>query len=162
MSEFRSRKYEDKRMFRRFLLMVPAAVFLSAMSFSAVAKATDDDASWREVKMELAEAGKAVRDYSIEQREEAIETVSSALASIDNRIAVLEARIDSKAVEMSAAAQAHSRAAIRELRTKREQVAEWYGGLKHGSAEAWDEVKTGFSKAYEDLRASLNQVEKES
>lgn len=149
-------------MFRRILLMAPVAVFVTATSFSVAAKATDDDASWREVKMELAEAGKAIRDYSVEQREEAIETVSSALASIDNRIAVLEARIDNKAVEMSAAAQARARAAVRELRKNRAIVAEWYGGLKHGSAEAWEEVKTGFSKAYDDLRASLNQAEKES
>lgn len=149
-------------MVKRILLMAPVAVLLSAATFSAAAKATDEDASWREVKMELAEAGKAVREYSVEQREKAIETVSSALASIDDRIAVLEARIDEKAVNMSAAAQVRARAAVRELRKNREKVAEWYGGLKHGSAEAWEEVKTGFSKAYNDLRASLNRAEKES
>ena len=39
-------------------------------------------------------------------------------------------------------------AALRELRRQRNRVAEWYGGMEHGSAGAWNNVKRGFVTAY--------------
>ena len=149
-------------MLRRIFLTAPIAIFISAMALPAAAKSSDDGATFAEVEKEIAQAGKAVRDYSVAQRDEAIEVIESALESIDNRIAMIEQRIDDKTVELSVEARTHARAAVRDLRAKREQVAEWYGGLKHGSAEAWEEIKRGFSKAYDDLRTSLSKAEKQS
>jgi len=40
------------------------------------------------------------------------------------------------------------------------KAAEWYGGLKHSSAESWEQVKTGFVKSYEVLKESFAKARK--
>ena len=38
--------------------------------------------------------------------------------------------------------------ALRALVKQREEMAEWYGGMKHSSSQAWGEVREGFIGAY--------------
>lgn len=51
--------------------------------------------------------------------------------------------------------------ALRELRQQRNRVAEWYGGMEHGSAHAWEQVKRGFVTAYGELNSALGKAAKE-
>jgi hypothetical protein len=44
------------------------------------------------------------------------------------------------------------------LRKDRNDVAEWYDGLKHGSSQAWEDVKTGFSKSSQDLQDAFKKA----
>ena len=37
-------------------------------------------------------------------------------------------------------------------------LAEWYGGIKHSSDNAWDTVKQGFADAYRTLSESLAEA----
>ena len=50
---------------------------------------------------------------------------------------------------------------MKALRKKRNALSEWYGGLKHSSAKAWDQVKNGFLMGYESLTASFDKAQKE-
>jgi hypothetical protein len=44
------------------------------------------------------------------------------------------------------------------LRKDRNKVAEWYGGLKHGSSQGWEDVKSGFSKSSQDLHDAFKKA----
>src|SRR5260221_336005 len=87
-------------------LALGALLAVSPLSFSAEAPAT----TAKDVSRKAGETGRAIKDYTVEQRDEA---------------------------------------------------AEWYGGLKHSSAESWEQVKAGFVKSYEVLRQSFAKARKE-
>jgi hypothetical protein len=52
-------------------------------------------------------------------------------------------------------------AALTALRKQRNQIAEWYGGLKHSSSNAWDDVKKGFLRSYQELRDAFDKAQSE-
>ena len=51
-------------------------------------------------------------------------------------------------------------AALKTLRQQRAELSEWYGGMKHSSGDAWDEVKAGFVDAYEALGKAFSDATK--
>jgi Skp family chaperone for outer membrane proteins len=117
-----------------------------------------DDAgktSAKDVGRKVEDTGKAVGSYTIAQRDQAIKSAQAALAEIDARLRRMERKVDAEWDKMDAAARKRARATLNALHKERDEVAEWYGGLKHSSAEAWDEVKVGFVKSYEGLKRSL-------
>lgn len=117
--------------------------------------------SAEEVKSEVADAAEAIKEYTVEQRDQAIAKMESILKDLDDRIDKLENRIDENWDQMTSAARREARTTLRELRKQRNEVAEWYGGLKHSSADAWEKLKKGFSDAYDALADAWTQAEKE-
>ena len=61
---------------------------------------------------------------------------------------------------MSKASREKSQQTLQELRKKRNDLAEWYGGMKQSSAEAWGEVKQGFIKSYHTLSEAFDKASK--
>jgi hypothetical protein len=45
-----------------------------------------------------------------------------------------------------------------DLRKRRNQLAEWYGGMRHSSVDAWGEVKSGFVTSYHDLADAMRNA----
>jgi hypothetical protein len=121
----------------------------------------DDKATAKDVGKKVDDAGKAIGSYTIAQRNQAIKSAQTALADLDARMRRMERKIDAGWDTMDAAARKKARATLSALHKERDEVAEWYGGLKHGSAEAWDEVKGGFVKSYEGLKQSFAKAAKE-
>jgi hypothetical protein len=111
-----------------------------------------------EVRKEVDEAVDAIRDYSLERRDDAVARARRAADQFDRDIDEMQAQADARWERMSDAARARSRAAIADLRQRRLQLAEWTGGMRHGSAAAWSEVKTGFVKSYHDLAEALEKA----
>lgn len=137
---------------------------LSAIGFILALSATQLPAgqtSAKEVKSEVADAVEAIKAYTVDQRDQAITKIKSVLNDLDGRIDKLETRIDDNWDQMSAAARREARTTLRGLRKQRNEVAEWYGGLKHSSTDAWEELKKGFSDAYGALADAWDQAEKE-
>lgn len=62
---------------------------------------------------------------------------------------------------MDQAARQKMAATLTALRKQRNETAEWYGGLKHSSGNAWEDVKTGFLKRYEDLPDTFQKARSE-
>ena len=62
---------------------------------------------------------------------------------------------------MDAAAREKARARLKELRSQRTQVAEWYGSLKSSSGDAWEHMKEGFSDAYTALHDAWEKAAKD-
>jgi hypothetical protein len=113
------------------------------------------------IKHDVAETVQAIKNYSAEQKDEAVKSAREALDGLDARIDRMQAQLDKKGNRMSQAAHKRARATMEALRKERTEAAEWYGGLKHGSAAAWEEVKGGFLKSYQTLRDAVGNAEKQ-
>jgi len=97
----------------------------------------------------------ALNGYSATQREAAVAKAKTTLQAIDARIEQLEAQANDQWDQLSQSAREKRQATLRALREQRNRVAEWYGGMKHSSASAWDDVKDGFIGAYGILNRSF-------
>ena len=71
----------------------------------------------------------------------------------------MENRIEKEWDQMDQAARLKARSTSASLRKQRNELAEWYGGLKYSSAEAWGQVKNGFLKSYEALSKAFGKAE---
>jgi len=83
------------------------------------------------------------------------------LENLDQRIDALETRMLDQWDEMDQATRSRMRASLQALREQRTHVAEWYGSLKSSSADAWGQIKQGFSEAYRTLGEDWQKSETE-
>ena len=122
--------------------------------------ATDKTATMK-IKEEGTDVARTIKNYTVKQRDEAVRKAKEAFADLDTRIDHMESRFDKRWNQMDESARKKARATMHSLRKQRTEVAEWYGSLKHSSSAAWKDVKTGFSKSYEDLKATFMKAERE-
>jgi len=115
----------------------------------------------KKMMTEVREASEMIKKYSVEQRDEAVQSMKSTLGKIDKRIDETESSLNRNWSRMTQSARKQKQKSIRALKKKRNEVAEWYGGLKHGSANAWDDIKKGFSDAYIGLGKALKKAERD-
>ena len=106
------------------------------------------------------DVSKAIKGYTVTQRDEAVKSAKAAMDELDASIRRLERKTASEWDKMDEAARRKARATLDALHRQRNELSEWYGGLKHSSAEAWDEVKNGFSKSYDTLRGAFGKARK--
>jgi small-conductance mechanosensitive channel len=135
-----------------------AQIVLSPLAIAAEPESSKVTA--KDVSKKADDTARAVGKYTIQQRDEAIKSAKAALDDVDARLRRLDRKLDREWDQMDQTARKNARAAQRALRQERDEVAEWYGGLKHSSAESWDEVKAGFVSSYEKLKASFAKARK--
>ena len=145
---------------RRFVFPALAAL-LAASALSFAAEPSSNKTTAKDLSRKAGETGRAMKDYTVAQRDEAIKQAKVALDDADARIRRMERKLDNEWDKMDQGARKRSRAALNALRRERGELAEWYGGLKHSSAESWEQVKTGFVKSYEVLKESFSRARKE-
>ena len=142
-------------------LVVVSIALLAIPSVSLADQTAEEKTTKEEAKQEIREAFAAVKNYTADQRDEAVKKIKVALESIDNQIESMENRIGKKWDQMDQAARREARSTLASLRKQRNELAEWYGGLKYSSAEAWGHVKNGFLKSYEALSKAFGKAESE-
>jgi hypothetical protein len=125
------------------------------------ARAAADNTTVAEINQQTRELLKSLKDYTVGQRDEAIQKTKAALDNLDNRINLLEADIVENWDNMDRAAREQSRVSMKALRDQRNQVAEWYGSMKSSSSGAWEQMKSGFSSAYSALHGAWQKAENE-
>jgi hypothetical protein len=130
------------------------------MVFASETKNADKTTS-KDVKQETMEALQAIKSYSIEQRDRAVDEANQVMKDLDARIERAQAGIEKKWDQMDQAAREKANDTLKALRAQRNELSEWYGGLKHSSASAWDHVKEGFAEGYESLAIAFDKAEKE-
>ena len=143
-----------------------SALLLSALALLATTASFADDqnndqTTASEIKKNAAQTYKSLKDYSVQQRDKAVAEAKEELGKLDQHIAEMQRNLDEHWQDMSAAARKQTRESLALLRQKREEAAEWYGGLKHSSGEAWEEVKKGFSDSYDRLEQAVKKAAKE-
>ena len=121
----------------------------------------DDKTTSKDVKMETMEAIQTIKSYSVNQRDKAIKQGKDLLDDMDARIDHMQSLVEKKWNEMNQASREKLNESLTALRKKRNELSEWYGGLKHSSANAWDHVKDGFVEGYESLADAFDKAEKE-
>ena len=140
-------------------LALGALLTVSALSLPADTSGNKTTA--KDVSRNVDETGRAIKNYTVAQRDEAIGKAKAALDDLDVRIGRMERKLDNEWDRMDQAARKKTRATLNALRRQRNEAAEWYGGLKHSSAEAWEQVKAGFVQSYEVLKESFTKAGKE-
>ena len=143
------------------LLVFVSIVFLAVPSVSQADRTTEEKTTKKEVKREIKEAFDAVENYTADQRDEAVKKIKVALQKIDSQIERMENRIGKKWDQMDQVARQKARSTLASLRKQRNELSEWYGGLKYSSAEAWGHVKIGFLNSYKALAKSFGKAESE-
>lgn len=142
-------------------LVFITAVFFAMGSVSFAAQTSTNETGTKDVKEKVTEAARAIEKYSVDQRDEAVKKAKAALDDLDVRIDSVESQLNKKWDQMDQSARMKARAALAALRKQRNEVGEWYGGLKHGSSNAWEDVKKGFLKSYQGLRDTFDKVRSE-
>ena len=143
------------------VLVFLSIAFLAIPAFSLAGQTAEEGTPTEEVKQEIKEAFEAVKNYTADQRDEAVKKIKVTLEKIDGQIEVMEDHIGKKWDRMDQAARQKAKTTIASLRKQRNELAEWYGGLKYSSAEAWGQVRNGFLKSYEALSKAFGKAEKE-
>lgn len=113
------------------------------------------------VAKETKEAIAAIKDYTVEQKDKAVEKAEEMINDIDGRIDVLQDKMNAGWDDMHQSTKEKYNSTLKNLRRQRNNLAEWYGSMKHSSKDAWQEVKTGFSKSYDTLVRSWQKAEDE-
>ena len=142
---------------RKILRAGAVALAFAAMPLLSIANET----SAKDVGKKFNEAGTAIKDYSVEQRDEAVKSAKAALDDLDAKINRLAADIDAQWDKLDASARKKAYESMDRLRRERNDAAEWLGALKHSSKEAWGDVKNGFSKSYDTLASSFAKAKEE-
>jgi len=138
------------------ILFVTATLCLLPMSFT---QASNGNTTIQDVKQETQDLITKLKGYTAEQRDEAVKQTEQALQKLDNRIDALETRIYNGWEKMDKAARDDAQASLKELRKQRIVLAEWYGSLKNSSASIWEQMKKGFSDAYQAVVDAWAKVE---
>ena len=144
----------------RLILTFVAVMTLCFMPL-VQAQSGKDAATAQAVKKETKELIKTLQQYTVEQRDQAVKKADQALKKVDGRIDALESRVDNNWDQMTQAARQKTRANLKALRQQRNELAEWYGGFKNSSVGAWEQMKKGFSDAYQAMSASWEKAKRE-
>jgi len=155
-----------QKIFRSAMMIAAIAMFgissgCSPESSNDQTITSTDQTTMKEVKQEMQDVIQVIKAYSIDQRDKAVKEIKAALDKLDNRIDALETRIDNKWDKMDETAREKAQATLKALRKQRTQLAEWYDSLKSSSADAWEDIKKGFSDAYSLLNDTCEKAEAE-
>lgn len=137
------------------------ALVLGLAPVAPAAQGSGDKTTMEDLKKEMGDAAQALRNFSADQRDEAMRKVKPVLDDLDARIQQLEAQLRETWGQMDEGARKRGADALEALRRQRNTVAEWYGALQHSSADAWEKTKKGFSDAYDTLKGTWEKARKD-
>lgn len=144
------------RNLKNFIYTLTLSLALAAPSQAALSP--EDKTSIKEVKQETRELIKSIKSYSADQRDAAIQEIEIAIVKLDNRIESLENRIDSQWDSMTQPAREKARASLDALQQQRRELTTWYADLKDSSADAWANIRNGFSEVYRDINKAWEKA----
>ena len=108
----------------------------------------------KDVGQKAAETGEAIRDYSMEKKDEAVAHAKRLAADLDARIKELEAQASKQTGEAKTKAQAQ----LKDLRAKRAEASRKLADLSRATQASWDRAKEGFANAYRDLATAYDRA----
>lgn len=127
------------------IAMLSLALFLTDLSTPRADEAADD------LGTELRQTWEALKDYTIEQKNELV-------ADNEDLLNALDARIDqarAAAAEASGDAKERWNDTVADLSVYREEAAERFEALQDSSAEAWEDGKRSLSETLDSLQRRL-------
>lgn len=140
-----------------------SAVLLFCLSGALAVESEDagqeTPANLEQVQADWGVAIESLKDYSVVQRDAAVAEAGEVLEQMDEQLEVLERKTAEEWEGLSEEARETRLGVMRELEKQRAELAEWYGGMKHSSAEAWTSVQDGFIAAYKTMTEAWQEAE---
>ncbi len=131
----------------RLLILALSIVLMAPVP--ALAQTTGKD-----VKQKTGEAADAIRDYTVERKDQAVAQARKLSSDLEGRIKQLERKASRATGEAKTAAQKQ----VDELKDKREQTKKKLAEMKDASGASWDAAKQGFVDAYRDLHQAYERA----
>lgn len=138
--------------------VLAAGFFVAHVSVADPVSTTNKADTPQNPGQKVSEAVDSIRDYSARQRDDAVQQAKTALGDLDAKISDMEKQMDEKWGQMDQSAREEARATLDDLRKKRAETAEWFGGLKYSSTRAWEEVRNGFVRSFKGLRDGFDKA----
>ena len=108
----------------------------------------------KDVGQKASETGQAIRDYSVEKKDEAVAHAKKITADLEAKIKDLEAQ----AAKQTGEVKAKSQAQLKELKAKRAKASRKAGELGRATKASWEKAKEGFADAYRDLASAYDRA----
>jgi hypothetical protein len=118
---------------------------------------TAQPVSAAQVRGEIRDALRAVKDYSFQQKDVYRQRLQRVMRQADDRIAVLQ----EEAAQGSAQAQREAARQVKQLRRLRDRAQVQLERVESATPAAWNELKTGISSALEDLGNAFENAGKQ-
>lgn len=118
----------------------------------------DPPAEKKAVGKEVKEAVEAIKEYSAEQKDEAVKKGKAVLDNLDDHIEQLEARMKKDWDRMGDSARKTAKTSLESIQKQRDEMAKWVGSMKQSSSGAWEEVKKGFVESARSLSESFDKA----
>lgn len=108
----------------------------------------------KDVSQKASETGQAIKDYTVEKKDEAVAHAKKVTADLEAKIKDLEAQASKQTGEIKAKSQAQ----IKDLKAKRTKASEKVTELGRATKASWDRAKEGFADAYRDLASAYDKA----
>ena len=129
--------------------------FLSAATFAVGCDKEKTTAQQIEtVKTETKQAAQDMKDYTFAQKGEFVKSMQSQLATLNQDLDKLSAKIDSS----SDAVKAEAKPKLQALRDQAAKLNQQLEEAKNATESTWDSVKATFKKGYESTKDGFNQA----
>ena len=132
--------------------IIPAIVV--TIGLLATAPLAPAQTTSKDVGQKASETGQAIKDYTVEKKDEAVAHAKRATAELEAKIKELEAQASKQTGEIKARSQAQ----IKELKAKRAKAAQKAGELGRATKASWEKAKEGFADAYRDLASAYDRA----
>ena len=129
--------------------IVAAAVLLLSAPHPVLAQTTAKD-----VGQKMADTGDAIKDYTVDKKNEAVAQAKKLGRNIDAKIKELDAQASKQAGE----AKVKSKDMIKDLKAKRAVVSSKFKDLSKATKASWDDTKKAFGDAWQDLAVSYDKA----
>jgi uncharacterized membrane protein YgaE (UPF0421/DUF939 family) len=146
-------------------LMIIALGVLAAALFIVIpvsfARRLATDRSARKVRYHAGKALDALKDYTSEQKDEALSQAKATMEQLDENIDALQQKIYNRWSDIDQDTRDKLQSRLHNLSQKRNQLAQWYGSMMQSSSDAWEDVKDGFMNSFKELRDSFQEAQGE-
>jgi len=146
-------------------LMIIALGALAAALFIIIpvtfARRLAGDRSARKVRYHAGKALEALKDYTSDQKDEAVSQAKATMDQLDENIDALQQKLYGSWSDMSQSSRDRLQSRLSRLSKQRNQLAQWYGAMMQSSSDAWEDVKEGFISSFKELRDSFQEAQSE-
>ena len=108
----------------------------------------------KDVSQKASETGQAIKDYTVEKKDEAVAHAKKITADLEAKIKELEAQ----AAKQTGEIKARSQAEIKDLKAKRAKASQKVTELSRATKASWEKAKEGFADAYRDLASAYDKA----
>lgn len=93
-----------------------------------------------------------IREFTVEQKNDAMRTARHALDELDQQITLLQSEIDSRWQDLSQQARLDKQSAMATLKEQRAELEVRYQALQQAGADNWEAAKAKFSQGWEAVK----------